>query len=75
MSKFNFVFLFFFFLSLECYSPYEMIGSACLQVFPETNYNWTEAKDLCDGPFTHLAKINDANLLGDVYDYLTQKGE
>lgn len=54
----------------ECPSSYEKIGNACLQVFSEKSYNWTEAKELCVGMHTHMVKVDDANLLGDIYDYL-----
>lgn len=60
--------------SYECPPPYEKIGNACLRVHVENAYNWTDAKELCYGLHTHMAKFDDANLIGDLYEYLMDKG-
>lgn len=56
---------------VECPSPFEAVGSACFFVHEATNMTWEAGKDLCQDMDGHMAKLEDANLFGALFDHLT----
>ncbi|XP_066976168.1 uncharacterized protein [Macrobrachium rosenbergii] len=57
----------------ECPVPFQMISDACLLISVVKTNTWFDSKTLCEALGGHLAKVDDANLMGDLYDYLTNK--
>ncbi|XP_068230235.1 C-type mannose receptor 2-like [Palaemon carinicauda] len=54
----------------ECPSPFIMIGNVCLLVDALKENPWSEQQMICNALGGHMARIEDANDLGDLYDYL-----
>nr|AFN20598.1 lectin 2 [Macrobrachium rosenbergii] len=54
----------------ECPSPFTMIGNVCLLVDAVKENPWSDQQLICNALGGHMAKIQDANDLGDLYTYL-----
>nr|AGC54451.1 antiviral protein [Penaeus vannamei] len=54
-----------------CYSPYTPIGNRCLFVEPQTEGTWYQMRDFCYLVNGNLLKLDDANLLTDIVEYIT----
>ncbi|CAL4110094.1 unnamed protein product, partial [Meganyctiphanes norvegica] len=59
---------------LECEAPFTDIGGRCLIVNFLTPDTWSYAKEFCESFQGMLAKIDDANFLGDVVSYIQEMG-
>ncbi|XP_042883149.1 uncharacterized protein LOC122260105 [Penaeus japonicus] len=53
-----------------CPIPYQNIGGKCLFVNPFGIKNWGDMNVYCQNTGGHMAKLDDANVLGHVFDYL-----
>ncbi|XP_027220714.2 C-type lectin domain family 7 member A [Penaeus vannamei] len=56
---------------IDCPLPYQYIGGRCLFVNPFGTKSWGDMNAYCQNMGGHMAKLDDANLLGYVFDYLT----
>ncbi|CAL4084567.1 unnamed protein product, partial [Meganyctiphanes norvegica] len=59
---------------VECEFPYAAIGGRCLLVDHLTFDTWSNTKLLCEDFHGTIAKIDDANLLGDIAQYINEMG-
>nr|AGZ95685.1 C-type lectin 1 [Palaemon modestus] len=57
----------------ECPVPYQMIGDGCFLIDVVKTNTWYDSKNLCEALGGKLAKIDDANLLGDLYEYFSNR--
>ncbi|KAK8754118.1 hypothetical protein OTU49_011886 [Cherax quadricarinatus] len=54
----------------SCTLPYVKVGSRCLLFFVSESGPWSDMEFLCQSAGGHLAIVDDANLLGDIVDFI-----
>ncbi|XP_068202441.1 uncharacterized protein [Palaemon carinicauda] len=61
---------------VACYLPFEEIGGRCMYVDPLVTGSWYDMRLFCSrlGEGSHLAFLNDANILRDVIDHIKELG-
>lgn len=60
--------------STDCPVPFESFGNSCLLIDSIKSNTWHEGRLLCQGLGGHLAKVEDANILGDLFDKFADEG-
>ncbi|XP_071536338.1 C-type mannose receptor 2-like [Panulirus ornatus] len=60
-------------VELVCPPPYMPLGERCLFIDTVGTGTWTERKSLCEQLVGQMVKIDDANLLGAIYDYMQER--
>lgn len=56
----------------DCPPPYVLVAGKCMFVNTLAETSWESHKTSCESLGGHMIKLNDANELGAVFDYLTQ---
>ncbi|XP_042877787.1 C-type lectin domain family 4 member E-like [Penaeus japonicus] len=54
-----------------CYNPFVSIGDRCLFIEPQTEGSWYQMLEFCNLVNGDLLKLDDANLLTDIVEYIT----
>ncbi|XP_064121309.1 macrophage mannose receptor 1-like [Macrobrachium nipponense] len=60
-------------ITSECPVPFQLISDACLLIDVVKANTWYDSKKLCEALGGQLAVIDDANLMGDLYDYFNNR--
>lgn len=57
--------------------PFVPIGDRCLFVHESASGSWYEMRAFCQGlgSYTDMAVVDDANLLGEIVDFIYQNGK
>lgn len=58
-----------------CYTPYVAIADRCLFVDEHTAGTWYEMQEFCSKMNGRLLKLDDANLLNDIVEYIFYQGQ
>ncbi|XP_068231668.1 C-type mannose receptor 2-like isoform X1 [Palaemon carinicauda] len=58
----------------NCPSPYVIVAGRCIFVNTLAKNSWQSHKTSCESLGGYMVKLDDANFLGAIFDYLTQSG-